>query len=138
MTPATQTKIGVFGLNSIGFVLVVLAAYLSALVTMGYVLNTIAASKAAILIILSVVYLANGVFGYAWARYRARVRPSLTYLALQAILSATLLYLAKSPAILFAILPLAGQSAVLLPPSLTYAVCALIWLIVVSPMAISG
>ena len=138
MTSAAQTKIGAFGLNSIGFVLVVLAAYLSALITMGYVLNTISPSKASILIILSVVYLANGVFGYAWARNRASVGPSLIYLALQTILSVTLLYLAKSPAILLAILPLAAQSAVLLPPRLTYAACALIWLMVVSPMAFVG
>jgi len=138
MTPATQTKIGVFGLNSIGFVLVVLAAYLSALVTMGYVLNTIAASKAAILIILSLAYLANGVFGYAWARNRASVGPSFIYLALQAILSVTLLYLTKSSAILIAMLPLVGQSVALLPRRLTYAACAVMWLLVASPMAVVG
>jgi signal transduction histidine kinase len=64
--------------------------------------------------------------------------PSLIYLALQIILSVTLLYLAKSPAILLAMLPLAGQAAVLLPSRLTYAVCGLMWLAVVSPMAIVG
>jgi signal transduction histidine kinase len=138
MTAGSQTKIGAFGLNSLGFVLVVLAAYLSALVTMGYVLNTIAASKAAILIVLSVVYLTNGVFGYAWARNRTSLRPSLIYLAVQAIVAVTLLYYAKSPAILIAMLPLAGQSVVLLPQRLTYAACAVIWLLVVSPMAIMG
>lgn len=51
------------GLNSLGFLLVTLAAYLSALVTMGYMLNAVSVLKAAVLISLGFIYLANGVFG---------------------------------------------------------------------------
>lgn len=62
------------GLNALGFVLVTLAAYLSAVVVLGYVLNTISWPKAATLISLDIIYLVNGVYGYAWARNWARKR----------------------------------------------------------------
>ena len=138
MTAATHTKTRTFGLNSLGFVLVALTAYLSALITMGYVLNTISSRKAIVLIALASLYLVNGVFGYAWARNRTSRGSSLTYVALQIILSVTLLYLAKSPALLLAMFPLAGQAVVMLPFRLMLATCATIWLAVVLPMAIFG
>ena len=138
MTAVMQTKTRTLGLNSLGFVLVTLAAYLSAIITLGYVLNTISAVKAVALITLAVVYVANGVFGYSWARGRASLRSSLTYLAIQIILSVTLVYLAKSPAILLAMLPLAGQAVVLLPWRVMFGACAVMWLAVVGPMAVLG
>jgi signal transduction histidine kinase len=138
MTAATRTKNRTLGLNSLGFVLVALTAYLSALITMGYVLNTISASKAFVLISLATLYLVNGVFGYAWARARTSRGSSLAYLALQIGLSVTLLYLAKSPALLLAMLPLSGQAVVILPRRLMTGVCGVMWLAVVLPMAIFG
>src|SRR5262245_57101490 len=121
MTAVAQTKAGALGLNSLGFALVTLTAYLSALVTMGYVLNTITVSKAALLITLAFVYLANGVFGYAFTRNRASVGSSLVYLGIQIVLSVSLLYLAKSPALMLAMFPLAGQAVVMLPRHLMLA-----------------
>jgi len=117
---------------------VTLAAYLSALITMGYMLNRITAGKASFLITLAVVYLANGVFGYVWVRKRASVGKSLTYLAIQTILSISLFYLARSPAIMIAMLPLAGQAVVLLRQRLMLAACGAMWLALVLPMAIFG
>jgi signal transduction histidine kinase len=126
------------GLNSLGFVLVTLAAYLSAVVTMGYVLNTISWPKAATLITLGVIYLVNGVYGYAWARNSASLTSSLVYFAIQIALAATLLFLAKSPALMLAMLPLAGQSVVLLTRRWMLAVCASMWFVLVVPMAVSA
>ncbi len=126
------------GLNSLGFVLVTLAAYLSAVVAMGYVLNTISWPKATTLISLGIIYLVNGVFGYAWARNSPSLTSRLLYFAIQIALAATLLFLAKSPALMLAMLPLAGQSVVLLTRPWTLAVCAFMWLVLVVPMAVSA
>jgi len=138
MTADTHTKTRTLGLNSLGFIAVALTAYLSALITMGYVLNTIRVSKAVALISLATLYLLNGVFGYAWARNRTSTGSALAYFALQIVLSGSLLYLSKSPALLIAMLPLAGQAVVILPRRLMIGVCGVMWLAVVVPMAIFG
>lgn len=126
------------GLNSLGFLFVTLAAYLSAVVTMGYVLNRISIPTASALITLAIIYLANGVYGYAWARNAASFKPALIYFAVQITLAATLLFLTRSPALMIAMLPLAGQSVVILPRRLMFAVCATMWLVLVVPMLISA
>ena len=61
----------ILGLNTIGFLVVALAAYFSAVITMGYAMNRISTLKAAVLIGLAVTYLVNGAYGYAWARNAA-------------------------------------------------------------------
>src|SRR5918995_1141780 len=121
------TRSRTLGLNSLGFLLVTVAAYLSAVVTMGYVLNTISLPRAAVLIGFGVMYLANGVYGYARARNSASPEISLVYFAIEIALAATLLHLTQSPAIMLAMLPLAGQSVVLLSRHQMYAVCAFMW-----------
>jgi signal transduction histidine kinase len=124
------------GLNSLGFVLVTLAAYLSTLITMGYVLNTIKFSKAAALIGLGVVYLANGVYGYAWVRNSSSLQQPLIYFTIQIVLATSLLFLTRSPAIMLAMLPLAGQSVVLFTRRMMFVVCSIMWVALVVPMAI--
>lgn len=105
---------------------------------MGYVLNKISIPRAAVLISLAFVYLANGVYGYAWVRNAASLRSSLLYFAIQITFAATLLFLTQSPAIMIAMLPLAGQSVVILPRRLMFAVCVTMWLVLVLPMSISA
>lgn len=126
----------IIGLNSLGFSLVTLAAYLSAVVTMGYVLHTISFLKAATLISLGVIYLVNGIYGYAWVRDSGSRKRALLYLVIQISIAVVLVLLARAPAIMFAMLPLAGQSVVLLSRRLMYAMCAVMWLVLVAPMAI--
>ena len=125
-----------FGLNSLGFLSVTLAAYLSAVVTMGYVLNSIGRFRAVLLIVLAVAYLANGVAGYVWARNGSALRRAIIYLVLQIGIGATLLFLARSPVIMFAMLPLAGQAVVLMSRHVMFAACAVMWLLLVVPMTI--
>lgn len=67
----------ILGLNTIGFLVVALAAYFSAVITMGYAMNRISTVKAAVLIGLAVTYLVNGVYGYAWARNAESIRLSI-------------------------------------------------------------
>ena len=127
-----------FGLNSIGFLVVTLAAYLSAVVTMGYVLNSIGLFRAVVLIVLAVAYLVNGIAGYAWVRKGGSLSRAVIYLATQIGIGAALLFLARSPVIMFAMLPLAGQAVVLLSRPLMFAACAVMWLLLVIPMTITS
>jgi signal transduction histidine kinase len=136
MSAVSTARSRTIGLNSLGFLLVTLAAYLSALITMGYVLNQISTSKAAVLVSLALLYLVIGIYGYAWVRNTPSVNWKLLYLALQIILASTLLFVTKSPALLLAMLPLAGQSVVLLSRRLTFLAWAVMWLALVVAMAI--
>jgi len=58
----------IFGLNTLGFLVVTLTAYFSTVITTSYGRNRIGSAKAAALIGLAVAYLLNGLYGYAWAR----------------------------------------------------------------------
>ena len=124
------------GLNSLGFLVVTLAAYSSAALTMGYVMNRIGTVRAAVLIGLAGGYLINGVYGYAWARKAESLRRSIVYLATQIGIGMTVLFLARSPAIMFAMLPVVGQAVVLLPRRLMFVACGTMLLGLVVPMAI--
>ena len=126
----------VFGLNSLGFLVVTLVAYFSALITMGYVRNTFGVTRVAGLVGLSVAYLLNGVFGYAWARKADSIVSSLVYIAIQIGIGTAVLFLAMSPVIIFAMLPIVGQAVVLLPRRLMFAACSAMWLAFVVPMTI--
>jgi signal transduction histidine kinase len=103
---------------------------------MGYVLNSIGRFRAVVLIFLAVAYLVNGVAGYVWARNGSALRRAIIYLALQIGIGATLLFLARSPVIMFAMLPLAGQAVVLMSRHVMFAACAVMWLLLVVPMTI--
>jgi len=126
----------ILGLHSLGFLVVTLAAYASALVTMSYVMNRFRPAKAVALIGLAVVYLFNGVFGYAWARRSDSIRRSVIYVATQITIGGFLLSLAMSQVIMFALLPIAGQAVVLFPRRLMFAACGTMLLVLVVPLSI--
>ena len=113
----------ILGLHSLGFLVVTLAAYFSAVVTLSYAMNRFGTTRAALLIGLAVAYLLNGVFGYAWARKANSLKQSIIYVAAQIAIGGTLLFLATSPVIMFAMLPVVGQAVVLLPRRLLFAAC---------------
>ena len=126
----------ILGLHSLGFLVVTLAAYFSAVVTMSYAMNRFGTAKAAALIGLAVAYLLNGVFGYAWARKADSLRRSLVYVATQIGIGGFILSLAMSSVIMFAMLPVAGQAVVLLPRRLMFAACGTLLLVLFVPLAI--
>lgn len=128
----------VFGLNSLGFLVVTILAYLSALLTMGYVRNMIGATRATIIIGLAIAYLVNGVFGYAWARKADSIKRSFFYLSIQIAIGTAILFLARSPVLIFAMLPIAGQAVVLLPRRLMFLACGVMCASFVVPMTISS
>ena len=126
----------ILGLHTLGFLVVTLAAYFSAAITMGYAMNRLGKVRAAVLVGLALGFLLNGVFGYAWARKADSIRRSIVYVGAQIALGSPLLLLAMSPVIMFAMLPVAGQAVVLLPRRLTFAACATMLLFLVVPLAI--
>jgi signal transduction histidine kinase len=128
----------VLGLHSLGFLIVTLAAYFSAAITTSYTMNRMSKVTAAVLITLAAGYLLNGVFGYAWARKADSIARSIAYVATQILISGPILFLAKSPVIMFAMLPVAGQAVVLLPRRLMFGACAIMLSILIVPMSIFG
>lgn len=133
-----ETRSRTIGLHSLGFLVVTLAAYLSAVVTMGYMLNRLTVPKTTVIVILAIIYLINGIYGYAWIRNAASFKLALVYFALQISFATILIFLAQSPAIMIAMLPLAGQSVVVLPRRLMLGVCVTMWLALVVSMLISA
>src|ERR1700752_2470754 len=123
---ATRTR--ALGLNSLGFAAVTAAAYFSAVVTLGYMLNTFSRVRIVLSIVLAALYLINGLYGYALARRDVRLARSVIYLAMQIAMGATLLLLARSPALMFAMLPLAGQAVVLFSRRLMFVAGVVMWL----------
>ena len=126
----------ILGLHSLGFLVVTLAAYFSAVVTMSYAMNRFGTLRAATLVGLAVGYLLNGIFGYAWARNTDSIRHSIVYVVTQIGIGGSILFLAMSPVIMFAMLPVVGQAVVLLPRNLMFAACASMLLVLVVPMSI--
>jgi signal transduction histidine kinase len=125
----------ILGLHTLGFLVVTLAAYFSAVITLGYMLNRIGVVRAAVLIGLAVAYLVNGVYGYSWAKKGDSIRRSLVYVATQIGIGTTLLFLAMSPVIMFAMLPVVGQAVMLLSRRVMFAACGTMLLCLVVPMA---
>ncbi|HKY26971.1 MAG TPA: sensor histidine kinase [Pyrinomonadaceae bacterium] len=126
----------IFGLHSLGFVVVTIAAYFSAVVTLSYAMNRFGTVRSAALIGLAVGYLLNGIFGYAWARKANSISRSVVYVATQIGIGGTLLFLATSPVIMFAMLPVVGQAVVLLPRRLMFAACGTMLAVLVVPLLI--
>ena len=126
----------IFGLHSLGFLVVTIAAYFSAVVTLSYAMNRFGTVRSAALIGLAVGYLLNGIFGYAWARKANSISRSVVYVATQIGIGGTLLFLATSPVIMFAMLPVVGQAVVLLPRRLMFAACGTMLAVLVVPLSI--
>lgn len=133
---AVSDRSNLLGLHSLGFLVVTLAAYFSAVITLGYALNRIGKVRASGLLILALGYLLNGIFGYAWAKNANSLKWSIAYVASQIALSSPLLFLFMSPVIMFAMLPVAGQAVVLLPRRLMFAACGTMFLFVAVPLAV--
>ena len=124
------------GLSSLGFVLITLAAYLSALVALSYELRSIKLPRASILIAIGIAYLVIGVYGFALSKRAQTLSSALIYFVVQILLAATLLFLTKAPSIMMAMLPLAGQSVVLLPRRWMLAICVLLFLALFVPVSV--
>jgi signal transduction histidine kinase len=128
-----------FTSGNIAFVLVVCASYASATAAIIYSRRPVPAWEAAVLLTLGVAYLFTGTYGFTRLRYSRSLLARVGYFVVQLSLAAVLIRLSGSTGELALILlPLAGQSALVLPIYLTVPVCLLIYVILVMPFLLRG
>ena len=128
-----------FSSSNIAFVIVVCASYASATTAMFYSRRPLPAWEAAVLVTVGAAYLVLGTYGFAICRRSRSLPLKVSYFIVQLLLAATLILLRGSAGELALILlPLAGQSALLLPLAGMIPVCFLIYVTLVMPFITRG
>jgi signal transduction histidine kinase len=128
-----------FSSANIAFVIVVCASYASATTAIIYSRRPVTAWEAAVLVGLGAAYLVVGTHGFAICRRSGSLLAGISYFVVQLLLAATLILLRGSTGELALILlPLAGQSALLLPLPGMVPVCFLIYVTLVMPFLSRG
>src|SRR5882762_2797644 len=121
--------------GNLAFVIVVGASYLSAITSLIYSRRAVPVWELCVLIAGAAAYLVVGTYGFAVCRRRAMLRTSAIYFIVQLLLAAMLIKLrGHAGELAFILLPLAGQSALLLPLRWMTAVCAMIYVLLVMPL----
>lgn len=138
MNPISRMSKSVLRSGEVGFVAVVLASFISAISTIGYVRQPFTSARLVILTVASLAYLIAGTYGFARVRRAASLIVSLAYFAVQLLLAATITYLLPSGAIYFLMLPLVGQSVTVQPFRWTFLVSLVTLSILVVPLALRG
>ena len=124
-----------FSSGNIAFVIVVCASYASAATAMIYARRPLPAWEIAVFIAGGAAYLIVGTYGFAICRRSKSLRSAIAYFVVQLLLAAALIRLRGSAGELSLILlPLAGQSALILPPRWMIPTCALIYVTLVMPL----
>ena len=130
-----KLRINLASSGNLAFVIVVLASYLSATSALIYSRRSLSALEIGVLIAAGLAYLVVGTYGFTIARQSRTRRAAATYFVVQILIAATLIKLRGSAGELSLILlPLAGQSALLLSSLWMGAVCALIYTVLVLPL----
>jgi len=139
MTTRTRDSFSFFGSGNIAFLLVVCASYASATTALIYSGNPVAPWEIVALIVIAVMYLVIGTFGFAQIRRSESIPGRLMYFVVQLLLAGTLILLRGSAGELsLVLLPLAGQSALLLSTSSMIPVCLLIYVTLVMPLLLKS
>ena len=121
--------------GNIAFVIVVAASYLSATTALIYARRSLPNWEIAVLITAAVAYLLVGTFGFSWCRRSQKLRDAAIYFIAQILIAGVLIKLRGHAGELgLILLPLAGQSALLLRPRWMIVVCTLIYLLLVMPL----
>lgn len=135
--PPNQTKF--FSSGNIAFVIVVCASYASATTAIIYSRRAVSAWEGAVLVVVGAAYLVVGTYGFAICRRSGSQLAAGGYFVVQLSLAATLILLRGSTGELSLILlPLAGQSALLLRMPGMVPVCFLIYMTLVMPFITRG
>ena len=133
--PANKTSF--FSSGNIAFVIVVCASYASATTAIIYSRRPVPAWEAAVLVSVGLAYIVVGTYGFAICRRSRSLLARVSYFAIQLLLAVILILLRGSSGELSLILlPLAGQSALLLPLPGMVPVCFLIYVTLVMPLII--
>jgi len=124
-----------FSSGHTAFVIVVCAAYTSLTAALIYSRRSVPAWEVVVLLSLGAAYLVVGTYGFAKCRSSRSPLAAPLYFALQLSLAAILIFLrGSSGELALILLPLAGQSALLLQLPWMIPVCALIYLTLVIPL----
>jgi len=137
MNSNPPNKTSFFSSGNIAFVIVVCASYASATTAIIYSRRPVPAWEAAVLVAVGAAYLVVGTYGFGVCRRSRSLLAKVSYFVIQLILAVTLILLRGSTGELSLILlPLAGQSALLLPLPGMIPVCFLIYVTLVTPLLI--
>jgi len=128
----------VFSSANIAFVIVVFTTYASAAPWLIYTGRSLPAWKVAVLVTAGAAYLVVGTYGFAFCRRSESRLAVAAYFAIQVLLASTFILVRGSVRQLALILPLAGQSALLLPMRGIVTVCILIYVTLVVPSILRG
>jgi len=124
-----------FSSGNVAFVIVVCASYASTITALIYSRRSLPAWEVVVLITVGAAYLLVGTYGFAICRRSESLLAAAAYFIVQLSLAAALILLRGSSGELSLILlPLAGQSALLLPLQWMVPVCALIYVTLVMPL----
>src|SRR5215470_3947902 len=135
----TQARRSLFTSGNIAFAIVVCASYASGTAAIFYSHRPVTRFEAAVLLTLGIAYLFVGTYGFTRVRESRSLLAGVLYFAIQLSLGATLIRLRGSTGELSLILlPLAGQTALILPISLTVLLCLSIYTILVMPFLLRG
>jgi len=128
-------KPGIITSGNLAFVIVVAASYLSTVTALVYSRRAVPAWEASVLIAAAAAYLIVGTYGFSVCRRSSNRRSAAIYFIAQLLIAGLLIKLrGHSGELSFILLPLAGQSALLLPMRWMIAVCALIYVLLVMPL----
>jgi signal transduction histidine kinase len=121
--------------GSAAFVIVVCAAYASALTFFIYSQQNLSSAEILVLSSVAIAYLVIGTFGFSYCRRSGSLLMAATYFVVQLSLAAVLIFL-RGSVVEFALilLPLAAHSALLFRFRAMLLVCALIYIILVMPL----
>ncbi len=137
MTSKPPNKTSLFSSGNIAFLIVVGASYASATTAIIYSRRPVPAWEALVLVTVGAAYLVVGTYGFAICRRSRSLLTKVGYFVIQLLLAVTLILLRGSTGELALILlPLAGQSALLLPLPGMVPVCFLIYVTLVIPLMI--
>ena len=132
-SPRNSTKF--FSSGNIAFVIVVCASYASATTALIYSRRAVPAWEVVVLVAAAAAYLVVGTYGFTICRHSGSVLAASAYFVVQLLLASVLILLRGSTGELSLILlPLAGQSALVLPLRGMIPVCVLIYVTLAMPL----
>lgn len=137
MNAKPRNGLAFFSSANVAFVIVVCASFTSAAAAMIYSQRHIAAWEIVVLVTAGASYLVVGTYGFGLVRRSGSTRAKLLYFVVQLFLAGALILLRGTTGELSLILlPLAGQSALLLPLQWMIPICLLIYVTLVMPLVV--
>jgi signal transduction histidine kinase len=134
----TKTQARRFTSGNIAFAIVVCASYASGTAAIFYSHRPVTRVEGAVLLTLGIAYLFVGTYGFTRVRQSRSLMAGVVYFAIQLSLGGTLLRLGSTGELSLILLPLAGQTALILPIYLTVPLCLSIYTILVMPFLLRG